>query len=157
MGHLKFHLREAVCSLLWGLGLPVSERAIRIWRFWPWDQSKAAYPFPIAEDEPRGRFASLSPGPFLHSLHFSDSGSPRADTGRGFLAVWDVFVPFFFNIYLFLFLWLRRVLAAAGKLLVVACGIQFPDQGWNPGPLHWECSLSHWVTREVPGMCFWAR
>ena len=19
-----------------------------------------------------------------------------------------------------------------------ACGIQFPDQGWNPGPLHWE-------------------
>ena len=26
----------------------------------------------------------------------------------------------------------------ACKLLVVACGIQFPDQGSNPGPLHWE-------------------
>ena len=33
--------------------------------------------------------------------------------------------------------------------LVVACGIQFPDQGLNPGPLHWECGLSHWTTREV--------
>ena len=26
----------------------------------------------------------------------------------------------------------------AGKLLVAACGISFPDQGSNPGPLHWE-------------------
>ena len=24
------------------------------------------------------------------------------------------------------------------EVLVAACGIQFPDQGWNPGPLHWE-------------------
>ena len=24
------------------------------------------------------------------------------------------------------------------ELLVEACGIQFPDQGWNPDPLHWE-------------------
>ena len=23
-------------------------------------------------------------------------------------------------------------------LLVAACGIQFPDQGLNPRPLHWE-------------------
>ena len=22
--------------------------------------------------------------------------------------------------------------------LVAACRIQFPDQGWNPGPLHWQ-------------------
>ena len=41
------------------------------------------------------------------------------------------------NIYLFGWLvgwlvgWLRRVLAAAR-------GISFPDQGLNPGPLHWE-------------------
>ena len=35
------------------------------------------------------------------------------------------------------------------KLLVEACGTQFPDQGWNLGPLHWEQSLSHWTTREV--------
>lgn len=34
--------------------------------------------------------------------------------------------------------------------LVAACGILFPDQGLNLGPLHWKCSLSHWNTREVP-------
>ena len=28
------------------------------------------------------------------------------------------------------------------------CGI-FPDQGSNPGPLHWRAD-SHWTTREVP-------
>ena len=26
----------------------------------------------------------------------------------------------------------------AGEHLVSAYGIYFPDQGWNPGPLHWE-------------------
>ena len=26
----------------------------------------------------------------------------------------------------------------AYKLLVAACGIYFPDQGLNPGPLHWD-------------------
>ena len=31
----------------------------------------------------------------------------------------------------FLFIWLLWI-------LVVACGID-PDQGSNPGPLHWEC------------------
>ena len=42
------------------------------------------------------------------------------------------FFIFFFNIYLFyLFIWLFLALAAA-------CGIKFPDQGLNPGPLHWE-------------------
>ena len=29
-------------------------------------------------------------------------------------------------------------LVVACKLLVVAWGIQFPNQGSNPGPLHWE-------------------
>ena len=33
------------------------------------------------------------------------------------------------NIYLFI--WLSWV-------LVAACGIYFPDEGSNPGPLHWE-------------------
>ena len=33
----------------------------------------------------------------------------------------------------------------------MACGISLPEQGLNPGPLHWECQrLSHWTTREVP-------
>ena len=36
-----------------------------------------------------------------------------------------------FKKYLFLFIWLYWV-------LVVACEILFPDQGLNPGPLHWE-------------------
>ena len=35
-------------------------------------------------------------------------------------------------------------------LIVAACGIQFPDQGSNLGPLHWEHSLNHWATKEVP-------
>ena len=59
---------------------------------------------------------------------------------------------FSFNIYFYLFeldlscstqdlqslLWHVGSLVAARELLVVTCGIQFPDQGWNPGPLHWE-------------------
>ena len=40
----------------------------------------------------------------------------------------------------FFFFKLRHTgsLVAACKLLVAACGIEFPDQGSNPGPLHWE-------------------
>ena len=38
----------------------------------------------------------------------------------------------------------------ACELLVVACGVQFPNQGLKLDPLHWERSLSHWTTREVP-------
>jgi len=32
----------------------------------------------------------------------------------------------------------------------MACGTWSPDQGLNPSPLHWEHSLSHWTTTEVP-------
>ena len=35
-------------------------------------------------------------------------------------------------------LWHLGSFVAAFELLVTAHGIQFPDQGWNPGPLHWE-------------------
>ena len=38
-------------------------------------------------------------------------------------------------------IWLHRV-------FVAACGIQFPDQGWNPALA--KHSLSHCITREVP-------
>ena len=31
-----------------------------------------------------------------------------------------------------------EIFVAAGKLSVSACGSQFPDQGWNKGPLLWE-------------------
>ena len=56
----------------------------------------------------------------------------------------------------FFYIWLCQVLLAehgifSCKLLVVACGIWFSDQGSNLVPLHWECRLlSHWTTREVP-------
>ena len=45
---------------------------------------------------------------------------------------------------------MQNLLAAARELLVVGYEIYFPDQGSNPGPLHWELSLSHWTTRKVP-------
>ena len=48
----------------------------------------------------------------------------------------------------FLYIWLPLVLVAACKLLVVACGILFPDQGWNPGHLHWELRV---LTTGPPG------
>ena len=34
----------------------------------------------------------------------------------------------------FYFIWLCWV-------LVVACGVEPADQGWNPSPLHWECRV----------------
>ena len=40
-------------------------------------------------------------------------------------------------------------LVAACKLLAVTCGIQFPDQGWDPGLLHWEQGLSHWTASSI--------
>ena len=61
---------------------------------------------------------------------------------------------------MYLFLWLQQFLVAAHgiidlpwvvqDLLAEACRVYFPDQGLNPGPLHWDHSLSHWTTREVP-------
>ena len=41
-------------------------------------------------------------------------------------------------------------LVAARKLLVATCEIEFPDQGSNSGPLHWEHRVNHWTTREAP-------
>ena len=43
----------------------------------------------------------------------------------------QVLVSFFFKHFFCLFIWLCEI-------LVAAWGIQFPDQGLNPGPLHWE-------------------
>ena len=45
----------------------------------------------------------------------------------------------------------RGLSVVACKLLVAACGYQFLDQGWNPGPPEWGAqSLNHWATWEVP-------
>lgn len=49
------------------------------------------------------------------------------------------FICLFCNIYLFIGRY--KVLAVALKLLVAALGIQFPDQGSNPGPLHLVCRV----------------
>ena len=38
-------------------------------------------------------------------------------------------------------MWHVGSLAGTCKPLVVACGISFPDQGANPGPLHRECRV----------------
>ena len=52
-------------------------------------------------------------------------------------------------IFLCLFTWLHWVLVVAPGLSVASCGIQFPNQGLNPGPLHWECRDT---TTGLPGM-----
>ena len=44
-------------------------------------------------------------------------------------------------IYSCLFIWLHWILAVAFRLLGVACGICFPEQGSNLCPLHWECRV----------------
>ena len=42
------------------------------------------------------------------------------------------------KIYVYLLVWLCQVLIVACKLIVAACGIKFPDQGLNSGPLYWK-------------------
>ena len=56
---------------------------------------------------------------------------------------------FLFLIFLFLLIWRCRVFIAAGEtfsfglqLLVAARGIEFPDQGLDPGPLHGQHGVS---------------
>ena len=70
---------------------------------------------------------------------------------------WRSIVVMIFNIYVFI--WLHQVLVTACRifswgiqLLSAECGIQFPDQGSNPGPLHWE----HKVLATGPPREFWA-
>ena len=45
--------------------------------------------------------------------------------------------PISFCLFVFkkcVFIWLHQV-------VVAACGIEFPDEGWNLNPLHWECRV----------------
>ena len=47
-------------------------------------------------------------------------------------------------------IWLMGSLVVAWELLAAAGGIEFPDQGLNPGASASEApSLSHWTTREI--------
>ena len=41
----------------------------------------------------------------------------------------------------YFFIWLLRFLVTPREHLDAACRIYFPDQGWNLGPLHWECRI----------------
>ena len=59
---------------------------------------------------------------------FTFHGIMSTQQKKAVLAAAAIFF-FFFNIHEFI--WLRL----AFKLLVASCGIQFPDQGLNPGPL----------------------
>ena len=45
-------------------------------------------------------------------------------------------------------LWHLGSFVAAFELLVTAHGIQFPDQGWDPGPVHWKLGV---LATESPG------
>ena len=68
--------------------------------------------------------------------------------GWTFLLVSVSFFPHPFSAYVseneififkqYSFIWLHQAFVAAWELIVVTCGISFPDQGLNPGPLHWE-------------------
>ena len=51
--------------------------------------------------------------------------------------------------FFFFFFFAAPGLSSIQDLLVAAQRIQFPDQALNPGPLHWECSLSPWISREL--------
>ena len=45
---------------------------------------------------------------------------------------------FFLNIAYCMYLAMLVLSCRMWDLLVVLCGIQFPDQEWNPGPLLWK-------------------
>ena len=49
-------------------------------------------------------------------------------------------IKLFFNLLSFIYLFgcARSHLWRTATTLVAAYGVQFPDQGWNPGPLHLE-------------------
>ena len=44
-------------------------------------------------------------------------------------------------IYIYNYLSVSGLHCSMQVLLVVTCGILFPDQGSNPDPLHWECRV----------------
>ena len=59
------------------------------------------------------------------------------------------FVFNFFVLVLVLVLFIYLFIFGFGYTVQLA-GSWFPDQGLNSGPLRWEHSLNHWITKEVP-------
>ena len=48
------------------------------------------------------------------------------------------------------FFFLKKIFIWLCQVFVAACGIQFPDQGLNLGPLHWDCRV---LASAPPGKC----
>ena len=98
-------------------------------------------PFPSPGDLPNPGTEPLSPA-LAGEFFTSEPPGKLSDLLGGlnlrhrFEFPWKTYPFFLFNIYLFI--WLCGVLVAACELLVVACGIYFPDKVSNTGPLHWE-------------------
>ena len=64
-----------------------------------------------------------------------NSWTPREFPGQAFIIISRQFIS------IYLFICLHRVfIVPCGifDLFIAACGMWFPDQGSNPGPLHWE-------------------
>ena len=78
----------------------------------------------------------LHPPPFLS---FYDTNIALKILGISFFKYNILFVPGFWWAHIkYLFIWLCRVLVSPCELLDAACGIWFPDQGSDRGPLLWE-------------------
>ena len=75
--------------------------------------------------------------------------------GPCWLSILFSFFKSLFDVDHFLSLyWIRYNIASVlcfGFLASEACGIlaSWPGQGSNLHPLHWQCSLNHWITRDV--------
>ena len=81
------------------------------------------------------------------SFHQSNPHSLQAQESR----FWMEGAQAFFK-YLFIYLAAPGLRWGMWDLLIVACGLYFPDRGSNPGPPALGAwSLNHWTTREVPG------
>ena len=68
------------------------------------------------------------------------------------------------SLFFFFLIWLHWVLVGTCRNFTAACWIfscsswdPVPWPGIEPGPLHWECSLSHWITREVLALFSWMK
>ena len=67
------------------------------------------------------------------------------------LLTYPISLPNYPQFYIYIFLTYFYLYICLHRVLVVACGIQFPNKGSNPGPLGLrDESLSHWTTWGVP-------
>lgn len=92
-----------------------------------------------------------------------DMGGGLSDEGhshsQGFISSvhqMDIFFAFYLCILnTYIFIWLRQILVAANKILSCTTWDLVPLPGIEPGTPVWGAqSLSHWLTREVPLLCF---